>query len=177
MRVLPRTKFGNPILRKKAKSVPVKTIRMPSFQRLINQMFFTMKWIGVGLAAPQIGKSIQSAVIEVKPIRLRPNVVPFPKTVIVNPKITQYSKKQILDWEGCLSLPGVRGMVPRAESIKVKYLDEKGKPHSETIKGFPARVFQHEIDHLNGLVYVDRMKDMKTLMTESEYKERVLKKK
>ena len=131
---------------------------------------------GVGLAAPQINRSIQLAVIEIKKSDIRPDVIPLKTTVIINPEITSYSKEENNDWEGCLSFPGVRGLVPRAKAITVKYLDEFGKAYILKLKGFQARVFQHEIDHLNGIVYVNRMEDMRTLMTFDEFKQRILKK-
>src|ERR1700728_2596453 len=114
MKRLPRSYFGDPILRTKAKIVAIRDIGTPSFQKLLREMFFTMRRVGgVGLAAPQIGKSIQLAVIEITKTGLRPGVVPLGPTVIVNPVIVRRSKKLVADWEGCLSFPGARGLVPR----------------------------------------------------------------
>jgi peptide deformylase len=150
-------------------------IRTPAFQKLIQKMFFTMRRVGgVGLAAPQIGKSIQLAVIEITKTGLRPGVVPLGPTVIVNPVIVRRSKELVADWEGCLSFPGARGLVRRSKKITVAFLDRDGKKKTAELKGFQARVFQHEIDHLNGTVYVDRMADMTSLMTTGEFRERVL---
>jgi peptide deformylase len=174
MKRLPRTQFGNPVLQKSAKLIPRNLFGSRSLKRLIAQMFFTVKRIGVGLAAPQIGKSLQLAVIEIKKTPIRPDVRPLAKTVIINPRIVWASKKRINDWEGCLSCPRLRGLVPRCEYIKVEYFDEIGKKHVATLKGFQARVFQHEIDHLNGVVYVERMKNLKTLMMLQEFNARVL---
>ncbi len=172
---LPFTYFGNPILRKKAKKIPISEIKKTSFQKLIGQMLFTMrKAPGVGLAAPQIGRSIQLAVIEVKRTDIRSRV-PLKLTVIINPEVISHSKTKISDWEGCLSFPTVRGLVPRHKLIKVKYLDELGEKQILDLKDFQARVFQHEIDHLNGLIFIDRVKDMKTLMTLGEFEHRILK--
>jgi peptide deformylase len=92
------------------------------------------------------------------------------RIVIVNPKIVWKSKEKSHDWEGCLSLEGVRGLVPRHRKIRVRYTDEKGGRRERAVSGFLARVFQHEIDHLNGALYVDRMNDMKTLMTVGEFR-------
>jgi peptide deformylase len=176
MKILPRTQFGNPILRQKAKKVSSAFLKTAGFKKLVPQMFYTMKRAnGVGLAAPQIGLSLQLAVIQVQPTRLRPNLEDLGKIVIINPRIVGRAKEQVDDWEGCLSFPGVRGKTPRHKSITVEYLDEKGKKVVRKLAGFLARVFQHEIDHLNGTVYVDRMKDMKTLMILPEFKERILK--
>lgn len=176
MKTLLRTQFGNPILRQKAKKVSVAFLKSTKFEKLIAQMFRTMKQSnGVGLAAPQIGISMQLAVIQVQPTKLRPNLESLPKTVIINPKILSHSTQQTTDWEGCLSFEDVRGKATRYNKIKVEYTDEKGKKVTRDLSGFLARVFQHEIDHLNGLVYVDRMKDMKTLMVLDEFKKRILK--
>lgn len=175
MKRLPRTQFGDPILRKKAKQVPLKMFGSRSLEKLINEMFFTMRRVGgVGLAAPQIGESIKLAVIEIKKTPIRPEVVPLAPTVIINPEIITVSKEKLNDWEGCLSFPNVRGLTLRHKNITVKYHDQSGKKHVVKLSGFQARVFQHEIDHLNGTVYVDRMQDMQSLMTIREFKQRIL---
>lgn len=166
-KVLPRTQFGNPILRTKAKAVSAAFLKTQTFKTLISQMFYTMRQAhGVGLAAPQIGKPLRLAVIKVSPDLRR---------VIVNPRITWHSKAKSLDWEGCLSFSDGRGQVPRWTAIEVRYMDENGKRVVEKHRDFAARVFQHEIDHLNGIVYVDRMPNMKTLMTRKEFLKRVAK--
>ncbi len=176
MEKLRLTQFGNPILRKKAKRIALTDVQKLSTKTLIGKMFSTMRGVGVGLAAPQTGKSIQLAVVEIKKTKIRPHVKPFGPTVIVNPKITSASKKIVNDWEGCLSFSGIRGMVPRHESITVEYYDKMGTRQRVILKGFQARVFQHEIDHLNGVLYTDRMSDMETLMTADEFKKRAVKK-
>ncbi len=178
MKILPRTQFGNPILRQHSKKVSLSSLKTSSFKKLIKQMIFTMRRSGgVGLAAPQIGKSLQIVVMETRPSKTRPKLKKKGPIVIINPKIVKYSKNKEKDWEGCLSLQGVRGHVPRAKEITVEYLDVKGENVREVVRGFWARIFQHEIDHLNGNVYVDRMEDMTTLMTFTEFKKRILKKK
>jgi peptide deformylase len=177
MRRLPRTYLGNPVLRKKAKQVPLRDISTQTFQRLVTQMFFTMRKVGgVGLAAPQIGKPIQLAVIEVKKTPTRPRIAPLEPTVIINPRILSHSRELLNDWEGCLSFPNARGLVPRYRTIRVSYFDRFGDKQVKTLEGFQARVFQHEIDHLNGLIYVDKMVDMRSLMVLGEFKKRLLKK-
>lgn len=141
-------------------------------------MLYTMRRVGgVGLAAPQIGESLNLAVMEIRATPTRPDLKKKGPITIVNPKITKYSKAVVEDWEGCLSFKNVRGCVPRSKEITVLYLNEKGEKVKEKASGLWARIFQHEIDHLNGKVYVDRIKDMKTLMTFSEFKQRVMKKK
>ncbi|MEK7570048.1 MAG: peptide deformylase [Patescibacteria group bacterium] len=175
MKLLQKTQFGNPILRKKAAIVNLQKVKTIKFQQLIANMFFTMRESqGVGLAAPQINQPWQLAVIEIQKSTVRPQVNPLAPQVIINPKITRYSRKVAYDWEGCLSLDGVRGLVPRSTEITVRYYDALGKLQVKKFTGFQARVFQHEIDHLNGVVFVDRMKDMKTLMTVSEFRKRIL---
>lgn len=167
-KILPRTQFGNPILRTKSRPVPAAYLKTAAFKNLVKQMFYTMREAkGVGLAAPQINKSLRLAVIGVPAFRFR--------RVLVNPKITWHSKSRILDWEGCLSFVDGRGQVPRWSAIKVEYMDENGKKIKERYDGYAARIFQHEIDHLNGFVYVDRMTDMRTLMTYGEFMKRIAK--
>jgi peptide deformylase len=175
MKRLPRCYLGNPILRQKAKPVALGDIGKPFFQELIGEMFFTMRRVGgVGLAAPQIGKSIRLAVIEIGKTVFRPGAVPLERTVIVNPVIVSHSKQRVNDWEGCLSFPNVRGLVPRYHTIVVHYLDGSGKKQTVELRGFQARVFQHEIDHLRGTLYIDRMRDMRSLATLGEFRKRVM---
>ena len=177
MKILKRTQFGNPILRSKAKIVPLKFLKTAKGKTLIKRMIYTMRRTnGVGIAAPQIGQALQIAVIETRPTPTRPKLKHKGPIVIVNPKITKYSKKKVGDWEGCLSFNGVRGNVPRSKEIAVRYYNEKGEKFIEKVTGLWARIFQHEVDHLNGLVYIDRIEDTKTIMTMSEFKKRVLKK-
>jgi peptide deformylase len=167
MKRLPRTYFGDPILRAKAKPVLLTEVKKPAFQKLIKLMFFTLREVdGVGLAAPQIGLPLRIAVIK--------NGKKSPRIVLINPKIESRSKEEKQDWEGCLSLRSVRGLVPRWVKIVVSYYDENGIKQRKAIGRFSeARVFQHEIDHLNGILYVDRMRDMKSLSTLGEYIKRI----
>ena len=170
-KILPRTQFGNPILRAKAKTVPAAFLKTTVFKSLVKDMFRTMRHDhGVGLAAPQIGLPIRLAVIQAPGTKEKKGL----RRVIINPKIIAHSKNIQLDWEGCLSFPDGRGQVPRWASIKIKYMDEKGKQIVETHRGYVARIFQHETDHLYGTVYVDRMTDMKTLMTHKEFIKRIV---
>jgi peptide deformylase len=167
MKRLPLTYFGDPILRAKAKPVLLSEIKKPAFQKLIKLMFFTLRGEGgVGLAAPQIGLPLRLTVIK--------NGKKGPRMVLINPKIESHSKGQKQDWEGCLSLPLVRGLVPRYVKIVVSYYDEHGTKQRKVVNRFSeARIFQHEIDHLNGVLYVDRMRDMKSLSTLDEFIKRV----
>lgn len=178
MAILPRTEFGNPILRKKAKTVRRAYLATDSFKALIRDMRQTMRRAdGVGLAAPQIGVPLRIAIIEMRPTDTRPGIGRKGPLVIINPRILSYGARVQMDWEGCLSFRGARGKVPRALTIVVEYMNEQGEVIEEAAGGLWARIFQHEIDHLEGTVYVDRMTDMKTLMTLSEYRVRILGKK
>ena len=169
MEHLTRTQFGNPILRQRATRVPLAFLQTKAAKTLLQNMFYTIEKIGVGLAAPQVGLPYQLAVIHVRPLPHRPRVERY-KRVIVNPKIIRASTKQQHAFEGCLSCDGLRGEVPRAQWVDVVYWDETGVKHEERAEGFLATVFQHEIDHLNGILYVDRMKGMRTLMTTEEFR-------
>jgi peptide deformylase len=177
MKILPRTEFGNPILRKKAKIVPLSFLETVKGKELIKRMIYTMRRAhGVGLAAPQIGESIRLAVMEIRTTPDRPDQKRKGPIVVVNPKIIKSSTKKVPDWEGCLSIRGLRGMVTRPESVTVEYFNEKGIKIVEKASGLWARIFQHEIDHLNGLGCIDHM-DPKTIMTTNEFRKRILKKK
>ncbi|MBU6323081.1 MAG: peptide deformylase [Patescibacteria group bacterium] len=173
-KTLSRTEFGNPVLRMKARSVTQAFLKTPQFKALEKAMLRTMRSAdGVGLAAPQIGLPVRIAVMELHPAK-KGGRKKGPLT-LVNPRIISYSKERKNDWEGCLSCRGIRGLVPRAKDIIVAYTDTSGKKRTEKASGLWARIFQHEIDHLDGTVYVDRMPDMRHLMTTREYKKRILK--
>lgn len=178
MKILARTHFGNPILRKKAKKVSVAFLKTPKFKKLEREMIHTMRRVdGIGLAAPQIGQPFALAVMETGPTKTRPNIKVRGPITIINPKIISYSKEKKREWEGCLSFEDVRGNVSRPKSITVSYLNNKGEKIREKAEGLWARLFQHEIDHLNGIVYLDRMEDMKSIMTLQEFKKRIVSKK
>ncbi len=174
------TEFGNPILRKVAAQILPNEILQPKLQQLITDMHHTLaaKELGVGLAAPQVGESIALAVISIRPLPHRKKVERF-EAVLINPKITETSARKYPMWEGCISCgPGKAGLfaqVPRYKRVKVTYFDEKGVQHHREFKGFPAHVIQHEVDHLNGTLFVDKVKDTKSFMTYSEYMKRAKK--
>jgi len=148
-------------------------------QELIANMRYTLmeKKLGIGLAAPQVGRSLALAVICIRPTALRPKIEPF-DLVIINPKITgRFGRKKAL-WEGCISSgaggkAGLFAQVPRYRQVKVKYYDETGDLHHKTFKDLSVQVIQHEVDHLNGILFVDKVKDPKTYMTYAEYKKRI----
>ena len=163
-------KMGNPVLREVAKEFSVEEIGSAETKLLVEDMWDSMEAAGgIGLAAPQIGISKQLAVIRLQEKSNRyPDMVDSEDFIIFNPKITVLDKTEQGFWEGCLSIPGLRGFVERPRNIRVDYLDEDAKPKSIEIDEFLATVFQHEIDHLIGRLYVDRMKDITTLTYEDE---------
>jgi len=141
------------------------TLATPAIQKLIDDMVETMvEYYGVGLAAPQIHESLAIAVIESHGSR-----GDIPLTVLVNPDVTVLDEELIEDWEGCLSIPDFRGRVPRWRKLRVDALDRKGNRIQFIAEGFFARVVQHEFDHLMGRVYLDRMRDLKTLSHLAEF--------
>ncbi len=178
--VLSKISFGNPILRTTVKQLPVEEIKSDEIQKLISDIKYTLqvKKYGIGLAAPQVGKSVALSVIYIRQTKTRPDL---PKSewadqVIINPQITEKSKETKDYWEGCISLTNVFAKVPRHRTIKVKYLDEKAREHQKQFSGLLAHVIQHEVDHLKGILYVDRVKDPSTYISASEYKKRIVKK-
>lgn len=170
MSILKVTRLGHPVLRAVTKNLTAKEIRTPAMQEFIDDMVETMKeYDGVGLAADQVHESKQVCVLEVADNPRYPNKSKVPLTVLINPRITPLSDETEEDWEGCLSIPDLRGRVPRYTSIRVQALDRHGKSLDFEAQGFHARVIQHEYDHLNGKVYLDRMKDFTTLAFLQEF--------
>jgi len=158
---------GEDILRRKAKKLTVSQIKSEETQRLIDLMIATLRdKPGVGLAAPQVGESVQIVIIEDKKKYLESisndllkaqHRIPVPLTVIINPVLTVESEKDELFFEGCLSVEGYMAITPRARNVRVTGLDREGKPMTLKAEGWLARILQHEIDHLNGSLYVDTM--------------------
>ena len=164
MAILKVARLGHPVIRTPSEPVPKDAITSPAFQRFLDDMVETMReYEGVGLAAPQVHVSSQVAVIEVAGNRRYPGEGPVPLTVLINPKILSASKRNTVDWEGCLSIHEFRGQVPRAESLEVEASNRKGEKVRLQAKGFFARVIQHECDHLAGKVFIDRMPTLATL--------------
>ena len=153
------------MLRMEAQRISKEALHSPAIQTLIDNMMETMvEYIGVGLAAPQVHESLSIAVMESRGPR-----GDIPMTVIVNPDVTVLDEELIEDWEGCLSIPELRGRVPRWRALRVDALDRHGNPIQLVAEGFAARVVQHEFDHLMGKVYLDRMRDLKTLTHLGEF--------
>ncbi|HEY2918527.1 MAG TPA: peptide deformylase [Candidatus Binatia bacterium] len=170
MSILKVTRLGHPVLRKVTESVSQRELQSPALQKFIDDMIETMKeYDGVGLAADQVHESKQIAILEVADNPRYPEKPQVPLTVLVNPTITPLSEEVEEDWEGCLSIPDLRGMVPRYKSVRVQALDRQGKEIDFVANEFHARVIQHEFDHLNGKVYLDRMRDFSTLTFLQEF--------
>ena len=151
-------KIGNPLLRVKARPVPKARIRGKAFHAFLKKMASAMRrWKGVGLAANQAGKGTRVFVMECRGSGRYPQAPAFPLQAYVNPRIVGYSRKKSADWEGCLSVPGYRGLVPRSERVVLEAVTPQGRKIRRIFRGFEARVVQHEVDHLNGLIYMDRM--------------------
>ena len=163
-------KMGNPLLREVAKEFTKDEILSEDMQDLITDMWDTMyAYDGIGLAAPQIGLSRQLAVIHLEEDSERyPDLVESKKFIIFNPSISVLDETKQEFWEGCLSVPGLRGPVSRPRKIEVDYLDENAKENSIELEDFLATVFQHELDHLFGKLFVDRMEDISLLAYEEE---------
>ena len=170
MSILKVTRLGNPVLRRIAEEIPPGQIGSPELQKLIDDMIETMReYDGVGLAAAQVHEAKQITVLEVADNPRYPQKPRVPLSVLINPNMTPLSDEMEEDWEGCLSISELRGRVPRYKSIQVKALDRNGKELDFTATGFHARVIQHESDHLNGKVFLDRMADLSTLTYLQEF--------
>lgn len=160
--------LGNPVLRCAAEEVT--NIADSNIQKLIDSLLYTVKVAGgMGLAAPQVGELKHIMVMCSRPNSRYPQAPVMDETVMLNPTIIWKSKEMIKDWEGCLSLPLIRGYVPRCESIQVEYFTRDGGLIKADFDGFLARIFQHEYDHLNGKVFIDRLDSTTDMMMESEW--------
>jgi peptide deformylase len=166
-------KIGNPVLLGKKADVPLRELGSKKFQVFIGRMVWTMrKAQGVGLAANQIGHNKRVFVMECRNSKRYPKSPGFTLQAYVNPRIIRTSKSVGLDWEGCLSIPGYRGLVPRFRRITFEAYTPGGLKIRKTVRGFEARVVQHEIDHLNGFFYINRMRDLKYWMALDEFNRR-----
>ncbi len=162
--------MGNPLLRVEAKPFTLEEILSEETEILLRDMWDSLEEAGgIGLAAPQIGISKQLAVIKLSEESYRyPDMETTEPYVIFNPQITVLDKEVQGFWEGCLSVPGLRGYVERPRKVRIDYLDENADERTIEVEDFLATVFQHELDHLIGMLYVDRMEDVSTLMYEDE---------
>ena len=166
--ILELTELGDPVLRERAKEV--ENISDPGVQKLIDDMLATVIVVnGVGLAAPQVDSSLRIFVMSSHPNPRYPDAPQQKPREIINPEIISKSEETEEDWEGCLSIPGIRGFVPRHNKIEVRYFDRTGAENTEILDDFLARIFQHELDHLNGIVFLDRLKSSMDIITDREY--------
>ncbi len=173
MPIRPIVRLGHPALRTPAKPVAPEAIGSPELQALVDDMGETMRAAhGVGLAAPQIGLSLQLFVyLAAAEARGEGTAEESALRAVINPMITPQGNEMVEDWEGCLSIPDLRGLVPRHPAVRVRGLDRAGQPLDYLVKGFTARIVQHEFDHLNGVVFLDRMRDFRSLAFYDEWEQ------
>jgi peptide deformylase len=164
--------LGNPILRQQAQRVD--NVSDERIQQLIDNLIATATASnGVGIAAPQVSESHRLFIVASRPNARYPNAPEMEPTAMINPRIIAHSIETVKGWEGCLSIPGIRGLVPRYQAIEVEYISREGQLHRQQLTDFVARIFQHEYDHLDGIVFLDRVESTQDLMTEQEYQQRI----
>jgi peptide deformylase len=167
MSILKVARLGNPVLVRRAVAVEPRELASGDLQRLVDDMVETMRdERGVGLAAPQVHRSLRLFVMD--PGERADGSDGAGLTVVVNPILTFPGEETIRLWEGCLSIPGLRGITERRAEVHVEFLDRRGRPQSRTFRGFPAAVVQHETDHLDGVLFLQRMPDLSRLAFEDE---------
>jgi len=165
--------LGHPILRQVAQ--PVQDVAGDRLQTLIDQLILTVKNAnGVGIAAPQTAQSERLFIVASRPNPRYPNAPEMAPTAMLNPRILSHEHTTEKGWEGCLSVPGIRGLVPRYTAIAVAYTGRDGSLYQQEFTGFVARIFQHELDHLDGIVFLDRVETTQDLMSEQEYQKRIM---
>lgn len=160
--------LGNPILRETA--AIVESYSDKSLRKLIKELIkTTVKHKGVGIAAPQVSRSLRLIIIASHPTPRYPHAPQMEPTAMINPHLLTHGTETEKAWEGCLSIPGIRGLVPRYKNIAVEYTDIQGKTCHQELTDFVARIFQHEYDHLQGIVFLDRVESTQEIITELEY--------
>lgn len=171
MTVLPIVTVGDPVLRERARELSVEELRSEEVQRLIDDMVDTKRAAhGAGLAANQVGEPVRVAVVEIEPGNPRyPYKPPVDLTVIVNPVVEPLDEELFAVNEGCLSVPDLRGDVERFVNVRVRYLDRDGRSQEEVRRGLTAGTFQHEVDHLDGVLFLDRVSDPSTFSTWEQF--------
>jgi peptide deformylase len=176
MSILKVARMGHPVLRARAKPIPPGEIKAPRLQQLIDDMLETMReYQGVGLAAPQVHVGLRLFVAGFPPKRRdeeeeeEDRDLQVPLMTLINPEIRPVGTAAAEDWEGCLSIPDIRGKVPRATTIEVQAYDRNGRRIEMEARGFTARVIQHETDHLDGVLFFDRMRSFETLTFVDEF--------
>jgi len=168
--IRPICRMGNPILRLVAEDVKTNAIKSDEIRQLVSDLRDSMKhYGGIGIAAPQIGVSLQVCIIELEKFNRYGEEVSLPFTVFINPKVEVVDAQEAGYWEGCLSVPGLRGFVERPQQVRITYQNELGENKILEAKGFLATVVQHEFDHLMGKLYIDKIKDSKLLSYQEEF--------
>jgi peptide deformylase len=174
MAILKVARMGHPVLRTKALPVPVPDIQTPRIQRLVDDMFDTMReYAGIGLAAPQVHESLRVFVAGLRDAEVvtpMTDDVDMPFITLINPEVVPVGAETDEGWEGCLSIPDIRGKVIRPSAVRVRAHDRTGRRIELVAEGLPARVIQHETDHLDGILFFDRMASFETLAFIDEYK-------
>ena len=171
MSILKVARMGHPVLRTRAQAIERADIKSAAVQRLIDDMIDTMtEYHGVGLAAPQVHESLRLFVVAFDPSQPEPDDdQPLESVAIINPEITPLGDEMVEDWEGCLSIPDIRGRVPRLRDLGLRACDRKGERFEVRLQNYQARVIQHENDHLDGVLFFDRMRSFESLAFLDEY--------
>lgn len=165
--------LGEPILRQKASFV--ENINDEHIQKLIDDLVATVAQAnGVGIAAPQVAQSSRLFIVASRPNPRYPNAPEMEPTAMINPKIIAHSTEIVKGWEGCLCVPGIRGLIPRYQEIEVEYTNRHGKTQKQQFADFVARIFQHEYDHLDGIIFLDRLESTLDIITEQQYQKQVV---
>ena len=165
---LPIAQLGNPVLRQQAQLVD--NVKDQHIQQLIDSLITTTVTAnGVGIAAPQVSKSYRLLIVASRPNPRYPNAPMMEPTAMLNPRIIAHGDQIVKGWEGCLSIPGIRGLVPRYQTIEVEYTNREGNLYRQELTDYVARIFQHEYDHLEGIVFLDRVQGSQDMLTEQEY--------
>ena len=166
---------GEQILRTPARQLDINEILRQDCQTFISELISTMLEAGgIGIAAPQVFDPRAIMIIASRPNSRYPNAPEMQPQVLINPSIVEASEQTVKDWEGCLSVPGLRGCIERPDWVEVTYFDQQGQQHSKRFEGFVARIFQHEYDHLIGKTWLDRVTSTRDVMAESVWKSQVL---
>ncbi|NEP80267.1 MAG: peptide deformylase [Okeania sp. SIO3C4] len=173
MAILEVAQLGNEILQCQAQ--PINNIWDKNLQELIDNLIATIiETNGVGIAAPQVSISDRLFIVASRPNLRYPNAPKMDPVAMINPKVISHSEDMVKGWEGCLSVPGIRGLVPRYRKVEVEYTNREGQLQTQELTDFVARIFQHEYDHLEGIVFLDRVESTQDLMTEDEYQKQIM---
>ncbi|MFC2083923.1 peptide deformylase [Bacteroidota bacterium] len=171
-KILEIAQLGNPILRERAVEVSVINTNI---KNLVEDMITTLRFVnGVGISAPQVFKSIRLFVIASHPNQRYPHAPELEPIAVINPVIRKKSLESAKDWEGCLSIPGIRGLLRRSKYIEVEYTNIDGEKWQQTFSDFVARIFLHEYDHLEGAVFLDNLESSRDIITELEFQKLIL---